>query len=86
LANSLYKPLVHSWTDKGDHIQIRLTNELPHLATTFSIQQLTELLTNHVGRTVRIHVDAGNSNDTAAKVVARQQTNDQLKAEETIFK
>jgi DNA polymerase-3 subunit gamma/tau len=70
----------------SDSINLHLTSELPQLATTFSIEKLTEALEQHFKRPVRVKVDVGVSEHTVAKLEAKVQASEQLVVEASLTK
>ena len=75
-----------SWHEQPDSINLHLTSELPQLATTFSIEKLTEALEHHFKRSVRMKVDVGVSEHTVAKLEAKVQASEQLVVEASLTK
>jgi DNA polymerase-3 subunit gamma/tau len=75
-----------SWVDQGSLINLHLTSELPQLATSFSIEKLTEALEQHLNRSLRIKVDVGESEHTVAKLEAKEQAIEQLVVEASVAK
>ena len=75
-----------SWNEQPDSINLHLTSELPQLATTFSIEKLTEALEHHFKRPVRMKVDVGVSEHTVAKLEAKVQASEQLVVEASLTK
>lgn len=87
LAQQLaFQTELQEWRDTPDAVLVTITTAMSQLATTDGIARLSEALTAHYGKAVRVQLGDGKASHTVAKVDAQIYEQKKLNAEEQMAK
>ena len=84
LQQLAFQTELQNWSEQGDAVKATVIVGMPQLASKENVSRLQEALSNHLGKSVTILIEAGKANHSIAAVEAKIKQEKQDGAEESI--